>query len=89
VGDFLGLLCERLTGHRMGRWVRLVVPENALVQAEYSRCRWCRQGYVRPMPLEEWRRGQIDDKGQEQDQDQQLCVAREEGLSNSRSEPRR
>jgi hypothetical protein len=47
MGEIIGLLCERLTGHRMGPWVPLVVPESQYARFERSRCRWCRQGYVR------------------------------------------
>jgi hypothetical protein len=46
-----GLMCEKLTGHRFTPWQRMETLENPLLRFEYARCRWCRIGYVRPMPL--------------------------------------
>jgi hypothetical protein len=53
LGTLLEIACEMLTGHRMGPWVRFVVPESDYARFERSRCRWCRQGFVRPMRLEQ------------------------------------
>lgn len=49
--EILGLMCEKLTGHRLTPWQRMEIPENPLLRFEYARCRWCRNGYVRPMLL--------------------------------------
>lgn len=50
----IGMLCEALIGHRMGPWVRIDMPEAPRARFERSKCRVCRQGYVRPQPLREW-----------------------------------
>lgn len=54
MGDIIGLFCEKLTGHRFGPWVQVddYYADRSLGRLRFERaqCRWCRQGYVRPMP---------------------------------------
>lgn len=54
MGLIIGLWCERLFGHRLAPWRVYEVPEAPEAQYarfEYAKCRLCRNGYVRPMPL--------------------------------------
>lgn len=51
MGAIIGIICEMVTGHRLGPWMRMSMPDEPLLRFEHARCRWCRQGYVRPMPL--------------------------------------
>jgi hypothetical protein len=44
VGGIIGLMCEKLTGHRFGAWVPIPPPPR-FEQAQ------CRQWYVRPQRL--------------------------------------
>ncbi len=51
MGEIIGIICEILGGHRMGPWEPFELPEAQFARFERSRCRWCRQGYVRPQRL--------------------------------------
>lgn len=58
MGDIIGLLCEKLTGHRFDAWVQVddEYMDRSLGRLEFERgrCRWCRQWYIRAM-LVPWR----------------------------------
>lgn len=53
MGILIGAICELLTGHQFGDWVRVngvySVGEWQQPRFERARCRWCRQEFVRPM----------------------------------------
>jgi len=51
MGEILGLLCEKLTGHRLTFWVPMIIPDTPLLRFEEARCHWCRQRYVRGQRL--------------------------------------
>ena len=50
-GSWAGMICEGMTGHRMGPWSQWQMTG---IESHYNRsqCRICRQWYLRPRPLD-------------------------------------